>query len=528
MQFFHIDVWTPDATVFRVKLVDFGADNNFGGGDDREHEYVVPTLTQAGWNSYDVPMSAFAGLTTRANLSQMIFSALPTGAATVYVDNVYLYNVPNAPVLSNFTIPAQVVGASPVTITAPTSTSPGAFTYTSSNPLVATIAGNVITIVGAGTSTITATQAAAGGFSSGIITAPLVVTVGPPMVAAPTPTVAAANVISLFSNAYTNVPVNTWRTVWSNATLTDLQIAGNDTKLYSNLDFVGIEFVGANSLNVTAMQIFHIDVWTPNATVFRVKLVDFGANNSFGGGDDREHEYVVPTLTQAGWNSYNVSMSAFTGLTTRANLSQMIFSALPTGAATVYIDNVYFTTANVLPITLTNLTATKNKNVANINWTTLSEANNKGFEVEKSTDGRNFTSLEFVPSQGNSKNNYTTIDKAPKVGVNYYRLKQIDIDGRFTYSSIVSVKFDKEDIASFSFFPNPASNVLKVNIGLVENENASIRLINSVGQTIIFKTINKLNASSTLSFDISNVASGNYYLEIKDGTNRSIEKVVIN
>ena len=344
MQFYHIDVWTANATVFRVKLVDFGANGVYAGGDDSEHEYVVSPLTQAGWNSYDIPMSSFAGLASKAHLAQMIFSALPTAGANVYVDNVYMYRVANAPTLTNFTIPAKLSNDAPFTITAPTSNSTGAFTYTSSNTAVATVSGNTITIIGAGNSVITANQAAAAPYSAGSITATLVVTpaVLVPMVAAPTPTQPAANVISLFSNAYTNVPVDTWRTSWSNATLTDLQIAGNDTKLYSNLDFVGVEFVGANVVNATAMQTFHIDVWTANATTFRVKLVDFGANGTFGGGDDSEHEIVVSPLTQAGWNSYDIPLANFTGLTSKAHLAQLIFSALPTAGANVYVDNVYF------------------------------------------------------------------------------------------------------------------------------------------------------------------------------------------
>jgi Secretion system C-terminal sorting domain len=530
MQFYHIDIWTPNATVFRVKLVDFGADGAFGGGDDREHEYVVPTLTLAGWNSYDIPLSAFTGLTTRAHLAQMIFSALPTANATVYADNVYFYNVPNAPILTNFTIPAQVVGAPNVTITAPTSNSTGAFTYTSSNTSVATIAGDVITILAAGTSTITATQAAAGGFSSGIITTPLVVSVGPPMVAAPTPIVPLANVISLFSNAYTNVPVNTWRTSWSNATLADVQIAMNDTKLYTNLDFVGIEFVGANTIDATTMQYYHVDVWTPNATVFRVKLVDFGADGGFGGGDDREHEYVMPTLTLAGWNSYDIPLSAFTGLTTRAHLAQMIFSALPTANATVYLDNVYFSSSNPLPITLSNFTATKNKNIVNLQWNTLSELNNKGFDIEKSTDGVNYNSIGFVKGNINStsKTSYNLIDTKPVLGNNYYRLKQIDVNGRFTNSSVEVVKFTKSDLLSFTFFPNPTKDVLKINVGLIENSNATIKLMNVMGQMIISKIVNKATTTTSVNFDVSMLKAGVYYIELTDGATKNVEKVVIN
>lgn len=163
-----------------------------------------------------------------------------------------------------------------------------------------------------------------------------------PLTAAPTPTIPAANVISMFSNAYTNVTVDTWQTSWSAGVVADVQIAGNDTKKYTNLDFVGIETV-TNQINATSMSYFHVDVWTPNMTTFRVKLVDFGANAAFGGGDDVEHELIF-TPTLSGWNSYHIPLADFTGLTTRAHIAQLILSGLPVGAGTLFVDNVYFST----------------------------------------------------------------------------------------------------------------------------------------------------------------------------------------
>lgn len=164
-----------------------------------------------------------------------------------------------------------------------------------------------------------------------------------PTVAAPTPTAAAANVISMYSNAYTNVPVDTWLTTWSAGMTSTLQVAGNDTRVYTNLDFVGIETTGANKLNITNMTKFHIDVYTPNMTAFRVKLVDFGANGIYQGtpNDDKEHELSF-TPVQNAWNSYDILISDFTGLTTKANIAQLILSGNPTAQGTLYIDNVYY------------------------------------------------------------------------------------------------------------------------------------------------------------------------------------------
>ena len=173
-----------------------------------------------------------------------------------------------------------------------------------------------------------------------------VVDLNTPLVAAPTPTRPAANVISMFSNAYTNVPVDTWRTIWSAANFADVQIAGNDTKKYTSLDYVGVETV-ANQINATSMTYFHFDAWTPNMTTIRAKLVDFGANGIYQSApgtpsDDKEHELVF-TPTLSGWNSYDLLLSSFTGLTTKGHIAQLVFSGLPVG--TLFVDNVYF--ANV-------------------------------------------------------------------------------------------------------------------------------------------------------------------------------------
>lgn len=162
-----------------------------------------------------------------------------------------------------------------------------------------------------------------------------------PTVAAPNPTRPAANVISLFSNAYTNVTVDTFRTPWSSATLQDVTVAGNDTKLYTNLDFVGIETV-ASQVNASAMTHLHIDIWSPDFTSFSVKLVDFGPNGVFAGGDDSEHQIDFTAPVRGSWISYDIPLSNFTGLTARSNLAQYILVAQPSGSARVYMDNMYF------------------------------------------------------------------------------------------------------------------------------------------------------------------------------------------
>ncbi len=267
MTTFHTDIWTPDATEFKIKLVDFGANGSFGGGDDTEQELVfnstsTPALVPNTWVSFDIPMSSFTGLASRAHLAQLLYIA--TGS-TVFVDNVYFKGTPQPPV--------------------------------------------------------------------------------GPLTSAPLPTYGQSKVKSLFSNAYTNVPVDTWSAVWDQADVSNYVIGTTDSvKKYTNLAFAGVEFT-SNTINATTMTHFHTDIWTPNATEFKIKLVDFGANGNFGGGDDSEHELSFnatsnPAITNSNWISFDIPLASFTGLTSRAHLAQLLF--VSTNNSTVFVDNVYF------------------------------------------------------------------------------------------------------------------------------------------------------------------------------------------
>lgn len=162
-----------------------------------------------------------------------------------------------------------------------------------------------------------------------------------PTTPASNPTHAAADVISLFSDSYTNVSVDSWRTDWSVATLEDMEIDGNAVKKYSDLNFVGIETV-TSQIDASSMTHFHTDVWTGDATQIRIKLVDFGPGGIYDGGDDTEHEITYDNLEQNTWISLDIPLSNFTGMTNRTNIAQLIYSGQPAGTMTLLVDNVYF------------------------------------------------------------------------------------------------------------------------------------------------------------------------------------------
>ena len=216
-------------------------------------------------------------------------------------------------------------------------------TFVSSNPTIASVSNmGIVKAEGKGTAVITAkvgSMVAKGSFTVNSIGQPIA-----PTEPAPAPTVNKDKVISLFSNTYTNVKVDSWNTHWlySTAENSAIQVKGNDVIRYRNLNFVGIEFT-SQQINASAMTNFHADIWTPDAVTgktFKIMLIDFGANGAYGGGDDVSSEVSIttPALTSQNWVSIDIPFSKFAGLTTKAHLAQMVLSG---DLANVYIDNVY-------------------------------------------------------------------------------------------------------------------------------------------------------------------------------------------
>ena len=173
-----------------------------------------------------------------------------------------------------------------------------------------------------------------------------------PLIAAPTPTIDEANVISLFSDQYTNHSVTSWNPYWqySTALVSDRTVNDNNVKVYTSLNFVGITFEGTNMIDASGMNYFHMDVWTPDSvtssSTFKILLVDYGANGVYAGGDDSSQELTFtttssPALVSGSWISFDIALSKFTGLTARKHRAQLVISAA-NGVSTVWVDNIYF------------------------------------------------------------------------------------------------------------------------------------------------------------------------------------------
>lgn len=187
------------------------------------------------------------------------------------------------------------------------------------------------------------------------------------------------------------------------------------------------------------------------------------------------------------------------------------------------IVHCYF--GEVLPISLLSFHATAQKNnTANLNWITASELNNDFFEIEHSTDGANWVVINEQRGAGNSNEliHYNFVDENAKQGINYYRLKQTDFDGQFTYSKVRSVQLnDLSTSGSFIIYPNPANDLITIQAN--PQELAQVTIYNTFGQLILRNQPNESGANE-MTIDVSILPAGIYFVK----TLNYCEKLVIN
>jgi hypothetical protein len=186
-------------------------------------------------------------------------------------------------------------------------------------------------------------------------------------------------------------------------------------------------------------------------------------------------------------------------------------------SATMTASQVMTTYTNIcniiLPVELSSFKAEKNNSAVNVEWITMSEKNSRNFEVERSTDGVNFEKINEVKSRGYSasKSNYAIKDQFPQRGINYYRLKQNDIDGSYKYSDIRSVTFENETPL---FYPNPAEDKI-----IIENGKATaITVRNMLGEEVFIT-----NRFSGNEIDVSDLLPGTYFVS----SGEKIQKLII-
>ena len=214
-------------------------------------------------------------------------------------------------------------------------------------------------------------------------------------------------------------------------------------------------------------------------------------------------------------------------VTPTQNISyQVLVTNSTNGCSNSETVNVKITdTCNFLPVTWLGFTAILQNGKTNLNWLVAMENNNKEFVVERSLDGIQWTALFSVGSKGNTttERSYKDLDAAPRTGINFYRIKQVDNDGKFTYSVIRSVRLGSEG-PTFVVYPNPALNVLNYEL-LNAGNTVSLDFFLHGADGKLLKKMHINNSRG--SFSIYDLPSGVYVLTMRDNKGKVENKKVV-
>ena len=358
MKYLHVDVWTKDETSLEIYPI---------SRTTGEKKASLTPLKLGEWNSYNIKLSDI--ITAGFNLADLVqFKFIGAGGHTLYIDNLYLYDDnaaadTQAPV--NFTATISTVTYNSIKLLLNATDNSGAVNY------YITV-GAITTKVGAAsgvqksyeftrlpsstefTFSISAKDLAGNGASNNPIQ--LVTTTNQafqvPAASSPIPPARLPeNVISIFSDVYTNVANTNFNPYWQQSSwFYSVQIGGNEVLEYENFNYQGIEI--GSIVNASAMQYLHIDVWTPNETSLSISPI----SQSTG-----EKAVQLTPVKQNEWNSYNIPLSSFTiqGLS-MSDILHLKF--VGSGKSIIYLDNIYFYKG--LP--LTSISDTKSKPAINL------------------------------------------------------------------------------------------------------------------------------------------------------------------
>jgi hypothetical protein len=196
---------------------------------------------------------------------------------------------------------------------------------------------------------------------------------------------------------------------------------------------------------------------------------------------------------------------------TTGNLIRTIYSS----ASMQYISLVDYST---IPVELTSFTANVVGTNVELNWTTATELNNQGFEIERSEDNVSFRQIGFVPGFGTTTEtkSYTYLDQSINSGTYFYRLKQIDFDGSFEYSNVVEVDVTLPSVFALEQnYPNPFNPSTSIQFSLPVDAQVTIGVYNLVGEKVAEVASGNFAAGShKVTFNASTLTSGIYFYQL--------------
>jgi hypothetical protein len=240
------------------------------------------------------------------------------------------------------------------------------------------------------------------------------------------------------------------------------------------------------------------------------------------------YPYIVPGVL-----SINTStLTAAPTNTTRNDLYYYFYNwQVSTGCESARTAVLATVDCNV-PITLLDFKGEKQGAINKLSWTTSTEINNAGFELQRSTDGTNFGKLGFINSKAvNGSSNlpltYSYNDERPLLSNGYYRLKQVDKDGKSSYSPIVLIKAGRvSSLVISSIYPNPVKESLGMTILSPINDMVTVLVTDITGKVLLRKQSSVQAGSNNLQLDVKQLAAGSYFVKIlcSNGCETAVQK----
>lgn len=186
-----------------------------------------------------------------------------------------------------------------------------------------------------------------------------------------------------------------------------------------------------------------------------------------------------------------------------------------------------YTTSTTLPVDLVSFEALAYKEKVQLYWTTASEENCKEYIIERTLNSRDFTEVARVQGAGNSVSllNYESVDNSPVEGNNYYRLKQIDFNGEFTYTKLVAVKFSTS-AADLYIVPNPALDKAFIKFNAAGNYVTFLKVMDMKGKIIFHKQFISDEGLNEYSLNMAEMARGIYSVQLIVEDQNLVSKLV--
>lgn len=194
------------------------------------------------------------------------------------------------------------------------------------------------------------------------------------------------------------------------------------------------------------------------------------------------------------------------------------------GTGTITISS---SCGTALAFSLSSFTAQQQGGNAVLKWNTVTETNNRYFDIEHSTDGVKWTSLGTVAGAGTTTtpHAYGYVDHSPVNGLNYYRLKQVDYDGNYHYSDIRTLLFSS--LQSLRIYPNPVNDQLVVILESSKDETSQLSITDAAGRKILIQAQYLTNGSNTITINgLDRIAPGLYLVNITTSTKRHVTKFI--